>query len=130
MSKHWLGVSLIFTGRYDEAIQNCTGPAHDPLSDALCVVVRGHAYAKSGRRTEAEKEIAKLRELGKTQYIRPYYLASIYSSLGDNDKAFAELEIAFNEKDCYLGRAAVDPFFDPIRDDPRFGNLMKRMNLK
>ena len=77
-----------------------------------------------------EKEIAKLREIGKTQYIRPYYLASIYATLGENDKAFAELENAFNEKDCYLGRAAVDPFFDPIRNDPRFNDLLKRMNLK
>ncbi|PYS87796.1 MAG: hypothetical protein DMF62_11275, partial [Acidobacteria bacterium] len=129
LAKHWLGTALILTGRYDEAIRACLQPAHDPLSEWLCIVTIGHAYAKSGKRAEAEKEIAKLRELGKTMYIRPYYIASIYAALDEKDKAFEELERSFNEKDCYLGRAAVDPFMDPLRDDPRFKDLLKRMNL-
>ena len=130
LARHWLGMALILKGRYDEAIRTCQQPAHDPLSEWLCVVTRGHAYAKSGRRAEAELEIAKLRELGKTMYIRPYYIASIYAALGEKDRALEELERSFNEKDCYLGRAAVDPFLDPLRDDPRFKALLKRMNLK
>jgi hypothetical protein len=92
-------------------------------------VALAHAYAKQGKRAEAEQQISLIRELGKTQHIRPYYLASIYATLGDKDKAFAELEKSFAEKDAYLGRISVDPFMDPLRDDPRFKSLIKRMNL-
>jgi len=129
LSRHWLGTALILNGRYDEAIQSCQQPAKDPLAEWLCIVTIGEAYAKSGRRGEAEGEVAKLREIGKTMYVRPYYIASIYALLGEKDKAFAELERSFGERDCYLGRATVDPFIDPLRDDQRFKDLMKRMNL-
>ena len=88
------------------------------------------AFAKQGKRAEAEEQIRLLRELSKTRYIRPYYLASIYATLGDKDKAFAELERSFTERDCYLGRLTVDPFMDPLRDDPRFKELRKRMGLQ
>jgi len=93
------------------------------------VVVTGHAYARQGKKVEAEQQVAIIRNLAKTRYIRPYYIASIYSTLGDKDKAFAELEKSFSERDCYLGRITVDPFMDPLRDDPRFKSLIKRMNL-
>jgi len=95
----------------------------------MCVVVLGHAFAKSGKRAEAEQQVAKLQEIGKTRYVRQYYIGTIYAALGEKDKAFEELEKAFAACDCYLPRAAVDPFMDPLRDDPRFKDLMRRMNL-
>jgi hypothetical protein len=61
--------------------------------------------------------------------VRSYYLASIYAALGDKDRAFGELERSFEERDCYLGRMASDPFMDPLRDDTRFKELMRRINL-
>jgi hypothetical protein len=96
---------------------------------SLSTVVLAQAYAKQGKRAEAEAQISILRDAAKTRYVRPYFLASIYATLGDKDKAFAELEKSFAEKDAYLGRISVDPFMDPLRDDPRFKNLLKRMNL-
>lgn len=129
LSKHWLGSAYIVKGQYDEAIRACKEPGHDPLSEWLCIVVVGNAEARLGRRAEAEQQIEKLRAIGKTQYIRPYYLATIYAALGEKDKAFQELERSFAERDCYLGRANVDPFMDPLRDDPRLKDLMKRMGL-
>jgi hypothetical protein len=101
----------------------------DSPSRWLSVVVLGHAYAKMGKRTEAEQQIAELRNLAKTRYIRPYYIASIYAALGDKDNAFTELERSFQERDVYLSRVNSDPFMDPLRDDPRFKNLLERMNL-
>jgi tetratricopeptide (TPR) repeat protein len=126
---HWLGFALIANGQYDEAISLSSRIAPDAPFAWLSAVVRGHAYAKQGKWAEAEEQVAMLRELGRTRYIRPYYLAMIYTALGDNDKAFEELERSFEERDCYLGRLSVDPFFDPLRADPRFKDLIKRMNL-
>ena len=53
----------------------------------------------------------------------------IYAALSDKDPAFAELERSYAEHDCYLGRITVDPFMDPLRDDPRFDALVKKLNF-
>jgi hypothetical protein len=82
-----------------------------------------------GDRANCERAIGELEEIGKTRYMRRYYIASIYATLGDKDKAFAELDKAFADRDSFLARAVEDPFMDPLRDDPRFKNLMKRLNL-
>lgn len=126
---HWLGFALIANGKYDEAITLSQRTSPDSPFAWMAAVVSGQAYAKQGKRAEAAQQISRLRELGKTRYVRPYYLASIYTALGDKDAAFRELERSFAERDCYLGRISVDPFLDPLRDDPRFKDLMRRMNL-
>ena len=126
---HWLGIALVVNGKIDEAIALSLQVPADSPGAWFSTVVLGHAYAKAGRRQDSEEQIAKLRELAKTRYVRTYYLASIYATLGDKDKAFAELERSFADRDCYLGRVAVDPFMDPLRHDSRFKDLMKRMNL-
>lgn len=58
-----------------------------------------------------------------------YHLALIYAALGEKDKAFGELEKAFEEHDYLLPRIKVEPFLDPLRDDPRFRQMLKRLNL-
>jgi tetratricopeptide (TPR) repeat protein len=89
----------------------------------------GLAYAKAGRRREAEEIIDRFREIAKTQYVMSYHLALIYAGLGDRDKAFAELEKSFEAHDYLLPRIKVEPFLDPLRGDPRFKVLLKRLNL-
>lgn len=95
----------------------------------MSVVTVAYAYAKQRKRAEAEQQISLLRDLGKTRYVRPFYLAGTYAALGDKDKAFAELERSLAERDCYLTRILVDPMMDPLRNDPRFKDVLKRMNL-
>ena len=129
LARHWLGFALVANGKYEEALSVVQQVKPDAPFGWMSVVVGAHAYAKQGKKAEAEQQITLLRELAKTRYVRPYYLASIYAALGDKDKAFAELERSFAEKDCYLGRISVDPFMDPLREDPRFKSLLKRINL-
>jgi TolB-like protein/predicted Zn-dependent protease len=129
LARHWLGMSYVATQQYEKAISISQEVSTDSVSRWLAIVVLGHAYAKMGRRADAEKQIAELRDLAKTRYIRPYYIASIYAALGDKDNAFAELERSFQERDVYLNRINGDPFMDPLRDDPRFKTLLQRMNL-
>jgi TolB-like protein len=127
--RQYLGSAYILLGRYDDAIALAErGLKTSPLSQEDLVIV-GIAYAKSGRKLEAEQYLDRFRELAKTQYVRTGYTASIYAALGDKDKAFAELERSFEDKDCFLPRIKLDPFMDPLRDDPRFKDLLKRMGL-
>ena len=112
-------MSYVATGQYDKAIAISRETPPDSPSRWLSLVVLGHAYAKMGKRAEAEQQIAELKDLAKTRYVRPYYIASIYAALGDKDNAFAEMERSFEERDVYLNRINSDPFMDPfatIRD--------------
>ncbi len=127
--RQYLGYTYITLGRYDDAIELAEkGLKTSPLSQEDLVIV-GIAYAKSGRKLEAEQYLDRFRELAKTRYVRTVYIASICAALGDKDKAFAELEKSFADKDCFLPRIKLDPFMDPLRSDPRYKDLLKRMNL-
>jgi len=129
LARHWLGMAYVATQQFDKAVSISLEVPADSPSRWLSVVVLGHVYAKMGRRGDAEQQIAILRDLTKSRYVRPYYIASIYAALGDRDKAFAELERSFEERDVYMNRVNSDPFMDPLRDDPRFKDLLKRLSL-
>ena len=73
--------------------------------------------------------INKFMELAKTQYMPHSRIGSIYGALGERDKAFPELEKSFEDRDWDLFRLKVDPLFAPLRDDPRFKTMLKRLNL-
>ncbi len=88
-----------------------------------------YAYAKTGRRREAEEVIKRWKELEKRQYIINYWVATAYAGLGEKDLAFAELEKSYQARDWFLPRIKTDSFMDPLRDDPRFADLVKRVGL-
>ena len=89
----------------------------------------GIAYAKAGRRDKAEEMISRFREIAKTQYVPSCRIASVYVALGDRDKAFEELRKAFEVRDWELFRLNADPYWNPLHDDPRFKEMVKRLNL-
>jgi TolB-like protein/Tfp pilus assembly protein PilF len=127
--RQYLGNTYIVLGRYDEAIALAEEGLKTSQFSQEDLVIAGLAYAKSGRRREGEQYLERFRELAKTRYVRTVFTASIYAALGDKDKAFAELEKSFVDKDCFLPRIKLDPFMDSLRDDPRYKDLLKRMGL-
>jgi len=86
----------------------------------------GHAYAASGRRDEAVKLID---ELSRRPYPPPASIAIIYLGLGDKDRAFEWLSKAYEERSTELIWLKVEPLYDPVRPDPRFIELLKRVGL-
>jgi hypothetical protein len=58
-----------------------------------------------------------------------YSLAQLYAGLGEQDQAFAWLERAYQEHDFALTALRVSPFYDPLRADPRFAQLLKKVGL-
>ena len=127
--QQWLGQAFIANGNYNEAINLAEKSLQSFPFSQESIAVAGQAYAKSGRRQEAERQIEKLNEISKTQPVRFYWSAAIYAALSDKDKAFAELEKAYEQRDWFLPRLKVDPSMDSLRDDQRFKDLLKRMNL-
>jgi TolB-like protein/Tfp pilus assembly protein PilF/predicted Ser/Thr protein kinase len=92
----------------------------------------GYCYALSGQRPAAQKVLDQLNELSKQKYVPAGYRAMIYIGLGEKDKAFEWLEKSYQDRFIVgdgMGDIKVDPVFDPLRSDPRFKDLLRRMNL-
>ncbi len=129
VARHHLGLAYIANGMYAEAIALSEKALQTDPTSQLMLRVAGCGYAKSGRRQEAEEVIKRFKEIAKTQYVLAYFVANIYAALGDKEKAFAELEKAYEQRDFSLHRLKVDPLMDPLRSDPRFKEMLKRLNL-
>ena len=121
-----LGQAYLQKGKYEQAIAEFQKQTTAPYSYSGEL---GQAYGLSGRRSDALKEIDKLHELSKQQYVAPYSLALIYASLGDKDNALEWLEKAYDDRSALLVRIRVDPRLDNLRSEPRFKALIKRMGL-
>jgi pentatricopeptide repeat protein len=94
---------------------------------ATGVLIR--AYAHAGRRDDALRLLAELKRRGKAGYVPAGAFVNAYLGLGENDEAFAWLERAYKEQSNMLQFVKVHPFFDPIRGDPRFADLVRRVGL-
>ncbi len=128
-ARFWLGFAYDANGMYAEAISVCESTLQTDPTNQDCLQVVGYAYAKTGRRREAEDVIRKFEEIAKTEYSVVYRPAVIHALLGDKEKAFAELEKSFAAHDWDIHLINVDPFVDSLRGDPRFKDLIKRMGF-
>ena len=89
----------------------------------------GHAYAVSGRREKALQVVQKLRELSSKRYVSGFDVALVYVGLGEKDKAMDWLDKAYQEHSGWMLHLKVDPRLDPLRSDPRFQDLLRRVGL-
>ncbi len=94
---------------------------------ATGVLIRAYAYA--GRRGDALRLLAELEKRSKAGYVPAGAFVNAYLGLGENDQAFAWLEQAYKEQSNILQFLKIHPYFDPIRADPRFGDLVRRVGL-
>ena len=90
--------------------------------------VPAEAYVMLGQRDRVRK-MAKELEGRAATYVRLTEIALVYSVLGDRQKAFAWLEKAYEQHDTQIINLKVDPQYDPLRSDPRFQDLLRRMNF-
>jgi hypothetical protein len=85
-------------------------------------------YGLAGRRREAQKIINELKERSRHHYVFPSVFAYAYLGLEDKAQALTWLERAYEEQEGMFSLKA-DPSFDPLRSEPRFQALMRRVNL-
>lgn len=97
--------------------------------DPAVLALLGHEYAVSGRHVDAQKAIAKLQILATHRYVPAIYFAVIYTGIGDKDEAFRWLDAAVSERAEYLVYLGSEPLADPLRNDPRFSELLKRVGI-
>jgi TolB-like protein/DNA-binding winged helix-turn-helix (wHTH) protein/Flp pilus assembly protein TadD len=92
----------------------------------------GYAYGVAGRRTEAQKLLDQVNQLSTQEFVPADAMGHIYVGLGEKGKAFEWLEKGYERRSLGLAGVdlKVDPLWDPLRSDPRFADLLRRMNLQ
>ncbi|HEY6329474.1 MAG TPA: winged helix-turn-helix domain-containing protein [Blastocatellia bacterium] len=120
-------------GKYNEAISEFeriraanTVKGLKPAFTAWVAV----AYAMAGKKDRARALLGELTQMAKTQYVPKTFYAYIDAAVGDKDAAFQMLDAAFAEHDSTLIGLTTHPWFDPLRADPRFDSLVRRVGLK
>jgi Flp pilus assembly protein TadD len=87
------------------------------------------AYAHAGRRADALRMLASLKRRNAAGYVPAGAFVNAYLGLDDREQAFFWLEQAFREKSTILQFVKTHPYFDPLRSDPRFVDLVHRVGL-
>ena len=127
----WLGRAYARVGRFSEAVvelrtaQRLEGSGNTEIESAL-----GRVYADAGNRTEATKVLTHLRERMRDEIISAAFVATIHVGLGEKEEALVALAQAEAQHSYFVGWWKVDPELDPLRSDPRFIGLLKKVGLE
>ncbi len=125
LARLFMGRAYAEKGMHEEAIVELKKAIRAGGVDGRPKSYLGYAYALAGMRTDALSALKELDGLSERSHSR----AVIHTGLGDKEQAFVWLERAYQEHDPKLICIKVDPVWDPLRSDPRFQDLLKRMNL-
>jgi serine/threonine protein kinase/tetratricopeptide (TPR) repeat protein len=124
-----LGLSYLAKRDYPRAIEECQRAVRLSGNDPARAVDLARAYGLSGDTTGAQKILNEWRARTQHGYVPSYFFAQVYVALGEKDNGLAWLEKAYAEHDSRLVQLAVDPAFDPVRSDPRFQDLKRRLRF-
>jgi len=153
------GHSLLYSRQYDAAVAQLKKTIELDVGFPSAHFTLALAYEAKGNQAECVKEFAKLHELngeprkaalirenfakgGWQSFLRTmtgegrlanssaYNAATFYVALGEKDKAFAELNKSYENREPSMRSLKVDPLLDALRDDSRFADLMRRMGLQ
>jgi serine/threonine protein kinase/Tfp pilus assembly protein PilF len=128
LARNYLGIIDVADGRIPEGIEELQkAVTFSPGDDEDATL--GYAYALAGKEGDAQAVINNLIKQSRGRYLSPYYVALVYVGLGKKDQAFEWLEEAYKQRARELPWMRVDPMFDSLRSDPRFRDLLSRMNL-
>jgi len=129
LASTYISLPYVECGMYDEAIEVMKRVESLAAENAFTLGWFGMVYGMAGRKEEAFEILDKLDELAKERYSSPLHYANIFFGLGEIDKTIEYLEKAYVEKSPMLILVKVSPWVDPLRSDPRFKSLLKKIGL-
>jgi len=125
-----LGSAYLKQHRYPEAIAELLKAINLSPTDSVLQRDLGFTYGVSGKRAEALNILNQLQALYEKQEAFGADVAGVYAGLGDKDKAFEWLEKDYQARNGRLARVRWNTPFDPLRSDPRYADLLRRMGLE
>jgi TolB-like protein/tetratricopeptide (TPR) repeat protein len=126
-----LAAAYLQAGRHAEALSELESAVSlgDGDSDPTLLASLAHAKAVTGNRRDAVALISRARALEGERYVPPYHLAMAYVGVESIDAAFEMLDQAWLDRDPAVAGVHVEPRFEPIRGDRRYGELLERLKL-
>ena len=116
--------------RFNEAVDEAKKAAKFSGGNSEAVSLAGYALARSGQRDAALATLEELKSTSDQRYVPSYNIATIYNGLGETNEALNQLEKAFTELDARMILLKVEPKWNNLRREPRFIELMRRMNFE
>ena len=123
----FLGFVYIHQGQFEKGIEELKLATAG--GDAGSLAGLAYAYAMAGDKTGLEETLERFQHHPARDHV-PYRLAAVYVALGDKDRAINLIEKDYRQRSSWLNRLKVDPVMDPLRQDPRFKELMRKMNFE
>jgi len=124
-----LGWAYVGKSEWDEAIRAFEKELPLADRDAGALMSLAYAYAAAGRRSEVPKLLEEAKEKTNRMYVPVYRIAAVYVALSDKDQAIEWLEKAYHDDFGWMVWLKVDPVMAPLRSEPRFQDLLRRMNF-
>ncbi|HXJ93715.1 MAG TPA: hypothetical protein VMT20_12755, partial [Terriglobia bacterium] len=125
-----VGLMYARQGRTEEALADV---AKFPREEKhICIWIwhyQTYIYGLAGRQKDAEEALDKLLDYGRHEPLDPMIFVVPYIGVGDKDQALSYLEKSIATHSPGLVALKVDPVYDPLRGDPRFQNLLRRVGL-
>jgi adenylate cyclase len=123
-----IGCAELGLSRFGKAVQ-AFEKACAISADAVSIGYLGHAYARAGQMEAAISQRDQLLAMGQRQYVSPRAILCLYAGLGDPDLAFELLEKAYQDHDSLAYWLCACPTCQPLRSDPRFEEMVRRMGV-
>ena len=127
LAHNQLGQAYLQKGMREEAIAELQNALQLSGGSPTCMANLARAYAAAGKRGEAEKLLSELKKRSRPGYSHATEIAVIYGALGEKDQAMSWLEKGYEER--FNPGVLLRPGFDPLRSDPRFEELVRRIGL-
>jgi len=124
-----LGEVYLSKGMYREGLSALEKYSALNRSGAASLALLGYSHARLGERKESLQVIEALKAASKQSFVPALFVALVYAGLEDKDQAFTWLEKAYEERFSRLAYLKVEALWDPLRSDPRFADLLRRVGI-
>jgi serine/threonine-protein kinase len=124
-----IGLSQLSLNHPEEAVDALRKALQMSNSASFAHAYLAYGLGRTGHKTECQAMIDEWLGQARQRYIPPTDIAIMYLGADNHEEAIAWLEKGYEQRDVWMAFLAVLPFWDPIRDDPRFADLVRRVGL-
>lgn len=124
-----IGTCYLGKGMYDEGVKELQRVISARGRTPETLTWLAVSYAMAGNKVEAERLLNEVKQISKKRYVPATFFAYINTALGQKEQAFGMLDRAYREHDSTLMGLKTHPWLDPLRSDPRYQDLLRRVGL-